>query len=71
VTRGSWIHDDVSRHFGACAKCRAADPENRRVKHAQAGQVSERDVPAEVLASMCADGRAIYRSYLRWLAEPE
>ncbi len=26
VTKGSWIHDDVSRHFGSCAQCREVDP---------------------------------------------
>ena len=71
MTKGSWIHDDVSRHLDACAQCRGADPEGRRRKHAQPGLVSERDVPAEALAAMCPDGRAIYRAYLRWLAEPE
>jgi hypothetical protein len=71
VTKGSWIHDDVSRHFGRCAQCRSADPENKRVKHGQPGRVSERDVPAEAMAAMCPDGRSIYRAYLRWLSEPE
>lgn len=71
MTKGSWIHDDVSRHLDACAQCRGADVENRRVKHDKPGYVSERDVPAEALAAMCPAGRAIYRSYLRWLAEPD
>lgn len=71
MTRGSWIHDDVSRHFGSCAQCRETDAENKRRKHDKPGQVSERDIPTEVLAKMCPDGRSIYRSYLRWLAEPE
>jgi hypothetical protein len=71
VTTGSWIHDDVSRHFKACTQCRDTDAENKRRKHDKPGQVSERDVPAETLAAMCAAGRGIYRSYLRWLAEPE
>lgn len=71
MSSGSWIHDDVSRHLGRCAQCRSADPESRRVKHDRPGQVSEHDVPAEALAAMCSDGRAIYRSYLRWLAEPD
>jgi hypothetical protein len=71
VTKGSWVHDDVSRHLAACAQCREVDPENRRRKHDKPGQVSERDVPAETFAAMCPDGRAIYRSYLSWLAEPE
>ena len=71
MTRGSWIHDDVGRHLSGCARCREADPESRRRKHAVPGKVSERDVPAEVMAAMCPDGRSIYRSYLRWLAEPD
>lgn len=71
MTRGSWIHDEVSRHFRNCAQCSAADPENRRVKHDKPGHVSERDVPTDALAAMCSDGRVIYRSYLRWLAEPD
>ena len=71
MSKGSWIHDDVSRHLAACAQCRGVDVENRRVKHAELGRVSERDVPAEAIAAMCPDGRAIYRSYLRWLAEPD
>lgn len=71
MSKGSWIVDDVSRHLKACSQCRAVDPENRRAKHAKPGQVSERDVPAEALAAMCPDGRAVYRSFLRWLAEPD
>lgn len=71
MSKGSWIHDDVSRHFDKCSQCRAADVENKRVKHARPGHVSERDVPAEALAALCPDGRSIYRSYLRWLAEPD
>lgn len=71
MTKGSWIHDDVLRHIAACAQCREADPENKRHKHDKPGQVTERDVPADAIAAMCADGRAIYRSYLRWLAEPD
>lgn len=71
MTKGSWIHDDVGRHLKSCAQCRAADPESARVKHDSPGKVSERDVPAEKLAAMCPDGRSIYRSYLRWLAEPD
>lgn len=68
VSRGSWIHDDVSRHFRTCDQCRATDAENIRV--AQPAPL-RRSLPDEVFAKMCADGRAIYRSYLRWLAEPE
>ena len=71
MTKGSWIHDEVSRHFRSCAQCAATDAENKRRKHDKPGQVSEHDVPAEVFAAMCSGGRAIYRSYLRWLAEPE
>ena len=71
MSTGSWIHDDVSRHFSACEKCRATDVENKRFKHKKPGQVSERDVPAEVFAAMCPDGRSIYRSYLCWLMEPD
>jgi hypothetical protein len=71
MTRGSWIHDDVSRHFDACAQCRTADPESKRIKHNKPDEVSERDVPAPTLAAMCPDGRSIYRAYLRWLAEPD
>lgn len=71
MSKGSWIHDDVSRHLGSCAQCRDADVENKRRKHDAPGHVSERDVPAEALAAMCPTGRSIYRSYLRWLAEPD
>jgi hypothetical protein len=71
MTRGSWIHDDLSRHFDKCARCRSADPESARKKHEDPGLVSERDVPAETLARMCPEGRSIYRSYLQWLAEPD
>jgi hypothetical protein len=52
-------------------QCREADPENKRIKHDKPGQVSEDDLPAGVLMAMCFDGRAIYRAYLRWLAEPD
>lgn len=71
MTRGSWIHDDLARHFKDCTQCRAANPEGARVKHERPGQVSERDVPAETLAALCPRGRSIYLSYLRWLAEPD
>lgn len=70
MTKGSWVHDDVSRHFASCPQCRTADPENRRHKHDKLGQVAEQDVPADAIAAMCSNGRAIYRMYLRWLAEP-
>lgn len=68
MTTGSWIHDDVSRHIGACAQCQGADAENIRVAQPKA---LRRTVPDEVLAKMCPNGRSIYRSYLRWLAEPD
>lgn len=68
MTRGSWIHDDVSRHFGACAQCREVKPEEARIAQPEA---LCRTVPDVVLAAMCPDGRSIYRSYLRWLAEPD
>jgi hypothetical protein len=71
VTRGSWIHDDVARHFKDCTQCREVDPESARIKHPKPGRVSERDVPAEKLAALCTRGRSIYLSYLRWLVEPE
>jgi hypothetical protein len=71
VTRGSQIHTDLGRHFTDCAQCRATDVENRRKKHDEPGHVSERDVPPDALAAMCPDGRAIYRAYLYWLAEPD
>jgi len=68
MTTGAWIHDAVSRHVGACVQCQSTDAENVRV--AQPERL-RRTVPAEVLAKMCPDGRAIYRAYLRWLAEPD
>lgn len=68
MTAGSWIHGDVSRHFGACVQCQSTDVEKVRVAQPQA---LRRTVPAAILAQMCPDGRAIYRSYLRWLAEPD
>ena len=71
MTKGSWIHDDVSRHFNSCTRCRETDPESKRRNHDKPGQTSKRDIPEETFAAMCANGRAIYRAYLRWLAEPE
>ena len=68
MTKGSWIAEDSSRHFRACMQCRATDAENVRV--AQPEEL-RRTIPGEVLAKMCPDGRSIYRSYLRWLADPE
>ena len=66
MSRGSWIQEDVSRHFNTCAKCRETHPENERVS-----RPGRRDVSTDTLAAMCPDGRSIYRSYLRWLAEPD
>lgn len=68
MTKGSWIHDDLVRHLKACAQCRAVQPEDVRVAQPKARR---RTVPDGVLAKMCSDGRSIYRSYLRWLAEPD
>lgn len=68
MTQGSGIQEDVSRHFGSCALCKATRPEEVRV--AQPGGL-RRTVPESVLAAMCPAGRAIYRAYLRWLAEPD
>ena len=68
MTKGSWIHDDVSRHFGSCVQRFAVNPENVRVAQPEALRLT---IPDEVLARMCPYGRAIYRSYLRWLAEPD
>lgn len=68
MTKGSWIHDDTSRHFSGCVQCREINPEAVRVRQSEARRLT---VPDEVLAKMCPDGRAIYRSYLRWLSEPD
>lgn len=68
MTKGSWIHDDTSRHLNSCSKCREVNPEATRVLQPKA---LRRTVPDELLAKLCPDGRAIYRSYLRWLAEPD
>lgn len=68
MTKGAWIAEDVSRHFRACPQCREVHVEEIRV---QQPEVLRRSVPDEVIASMCPDGRSIYRSYLRWLAEPD
>jgi len=66
MTRGSWIHDEVSLHFKNCARCRNANPEEARIQ-----DQPRRTVPAAVFAAMCGSGRSIYQSYLRWLAEPD
>jgi len=71
MSSGSWIHDDVVRHFRGCVQCQRADPEASRAKHKKPGHVSEDDVPAHKIAALCQDGRSIYRSYLRWLAESD
>lgn len=71
MSSGSWIHDDVSRHFRACGQCRDTDAENKRVAHRMSGAEADREALAEALGAMCHNGRAIYRAYLRWLAEPE
>lgn len=74
MSKDSWIHDDVVRHFGSfritgsCSQCRDVRPEETRI--AQPEKL-RRTLPDEVLAKMCPDGRSIYRSYLRWLAEPD
>lgn len=68
MTKGSYIHDDTSRHFKGCAQCREVNPEAARTSQSEA---LHRTVPVEVLAQMCPNGRAIYQSYLRWLAEPD
>jgi hypothetical protein len=68
VTKGSWIAEDVSRHFRSCTQCREVKPEEARVRQPER---LRRTVPDEVLAAMCPDGRSIYQSYLRWLAEPD
>jgi hypothetical protein len=74
VSKGSWVHDEVVRHFGSfriepsCAQCHDVHAEEARVSQPK---VLRRSVPAEVLAKMCPDGRAIYCAYLGWLAEPD
>jgi len=74
VSDGAWIHDAVTRHFGSlhieasCTVCSAVDPEKARMSQPKE---QRRTIPDEVLFKLCPDGRAIYRSYLRWLAEPE
>lgn len=68
MTRQSWIHDDVSRHFVTCTQCREVKPEEARIAQPEARRLA---VPDTVLAAMCPNGRAIYRTYLLWLAEPD
>jgi hypothetical protein len=71
MTRGSWIHDDVSRHFDKCAQCRDTRPEDARLAQPPDRSGNRLTVPFAVLAQLCEDGRSIYRSYLQWLAEPD
>lgn len=68
MSRGSWIFDDVVRHFESCAQCLPVRPDDVRV--AQPASLRH-VVPDSVLAALCPDGRAFYRAYLRWLAEPD
>jgi hypothetical protein len=74
VSQGSWIHDEVVRHFGSprltagCAQCAAVRAEEIRIAQPLARR---KTIPDEVLGQMCSAGRSIYRSYLRWLAEPD
>lgn len=68
MTRGSGVHDDVSRHFGVCSQCASVQPESVRVAQPEA---LRRTVPDDVLVKLCLAGRSIYRAYLRWLAEPD
>jgi hypothetical protein len=68
MTKGSWIHDDLSGHLDRCMQCRAVDAESVRTRRPEGQRLS---VDAETLAALCPDGRSIYRSYLRWLAEPD
>jgi hypothetical protein len=49
VTTGAWIHDDVSRHVGACVPCQSTDAENVRVAQPKA---LRQTVPTELLAKM-------------------
>ena len=68
MTRGSWNHEAVSRHFGACPQCRELHPEEVRLRQPFG---LRRTVPEATLAAMCSVGRSVYQSYLRWLAEPD
>lgn len=68
MSRGSGIHDKLSEHFARCGQCRCVDPENVRVRQPAA---IRRTVPDAVLSGMCAPGRSIYSSWLRWLAEDD
>ena len=68
MTRGSWIHDSLSGHLDRCVQCRAVNAEKVRVTRPEAQRLAVDDA---TLAALCPDGRSIYRSYLRWLAEPD
>lgn len=68
MTRGSWIQDDVRGHFTRCMQCKGVNPEAIRIQQIGALRHS---VPAETLYALCPEGRSIYQSYLRWLAEPD
>lgn len=74
MTKGSYVHEEVTLHFGSfrttasCPQCRAVHAEEIRLSQPKA---LRRSIPDEVLAKMCPSGRAIYQSYLRWLAEPD
>jgi hypothetical protein len=66
MSRGSAVHDELGRHFRSCVQCRAANPEAKRLKDPK-----RRTVPQETLDAMCPIGRSVYKSYVRWLAEPD
>lgn len=68
MTMGSWIVDDLSGHFARCEKCRSVDVEAARLRRPADQRHSVDD---ETLGALCLSGRLIYRSYLRWLAEPD
>lgn len=68
MTKGSWIHDDLSDHLKRCAQCREVNAEGIRVRRPEGQRLSVDDA---TLAALCQAGRSIYRSYLRWLAEPD
>lgn len=74
MSQGSWIHDEVVRHFGSprltagCTQCAAVQAEEIRIAQPPARR---KTIPDEALTQMCPAGRAIYSAYLRWLAEPD
>lgn len=68
MTRGSWIHDEVRRHFGKCAQCTKADPESARLRQPEG---KRHVIPSETALALCPVGRTIYQSYLRWLREDD